>query len=189
MKSNANQKKVKILYGWGEGKRYGKEFRKLLRKNGYRMTNKTNNADIIIAHSGGNFLLPYDTKAQVILLIGLPYWPGKHPIKSLREKLIMDFASSPISHFMYKTIFIGIYTFIKPRYHYKIWKNRNRFAETDATKSRMVVVRNQHDSFTHPYKIADITKDKWTRVSLPGGHDDLWENPKKYIDLITTQFP
>jgi hypothetical protein len=73
--------KVFIAYGWPEGQWHGKQLRNDLIDCNYQITYSPEEADIIIAHSAGCYLLPNSLRAKLILLIGLPNWPNKPLIK------------------------------------------------------------------------------------------------------------
>jgi hypothetical protein len=61
---------VCILYGTAEGPTHSRTLRQLLEHKGFRITEDPRTADIILAHSGGYFLIPADTRDKIILLVG-----------------------------------------------------------------------------------------------------------------------
>lgn len=79
--------KAYIEYGWPEGKWHGKLLTKSLIASGYVMATSSSEADIIIAHSAGCYMIPPDSKAKVMLLIGIPNWPKNLFINALYRKL------------------------------------------------------------------------------------------------------
>ena len=65
-------KKVGIVYGWAEGPWEAKQFIQQVKISGYEVTQDLVSADILIAHSLGCFLIPANSRAKLILLIGMP---------------------------------------------------------------------------------------------------------------------
>ena len=183
-------KNVAFLYGWSEGKWHTKEFAKQLKRNRFKISDNTETADVIIAHSLGCYLLPKEPKAKLIMLIGLPYWPGRPVLKSMQMNLKHE---ASMKHSMIwwlrRSAWATFYVLKKMRTNYKTLKRR---AKGDlrlpalSTASQPIMIRNQLDPFTHP-KIQELlpaTK-KYKLIELPGGHEDWWINPKPYIDLLT----
>lgn len=179
-------KKVSILYGWAEGPGLGKKLRQELRKNGFSITSKAEDADIIIAHSGGVFLVPKIEKPQIVLLVGLPHWPGKHPVRGLRQKVKADLKSqSSIKVLVRKTFYNILYFIFRPFHHLRIYGRwRRKIYPKDRTNS-FVAVRNRHDTFMHPEGSVELAAQMdWQLLSLDGQHDDIWYNPEAYVGII-----
>jgi hypothetical protein len=176
--------KVFIFYGIFESRWHGKKLKASLRKSGYTIAESVHEADIIIAHSGGCLLIPSDAKAKLIILIGLPHWPGKSLIKSTREKIRVE----PKSAHSRKKLYFNVYYMITQQSYRRrlkqAWKANNiPGSSNDSTK--IVLIRNQQDVYLHSDEGKKLASDKgWLFKTLPGHHDDLWLNPEPYVELI-----
>ncbi len=188
MMANMN-KKIAILYGWAEGAGHAKHLRTSLRAHGFHITRKPEEADIIIAHSGGIFLLPSNMRAELVMLIGVPYWPGKRPIKSLLDKIRFELKNRSNSRYLIrKILFNCIYIASKPIHHYRIWISWKKKRYPSSSEASFLAVRNKHDVFTNHKDVLNLASDNnWNVVSLYGQHDDLWLNPENYIRLIKSK--
>lgn len=53
------------------------------------------------------------------------------------------------------------------------------------TKTKVVFIHNQNDSFSQLEGLRLLSKEKgFGLVQFPGLHDDIWTNPKPYVDLL-----
>ena len=179
-------KSVAVIYGWAEGPRHAKRLRAELRVAGFEVKKRVSKADVIIAHSGGGLLLPASLNAQLVLLVGLPYWPGRHPVQSLPRKVKMEFENPlKLTEWLKKTFYNGLYS-LRPRHHYRMGRAFMRKNYPRATEDcAFVAIRNRHDPFMHPVSALSLAeKNVWSLLSLPGTHDDIWSNPQNYIAII-----
>lgn len=176
-------KKVAISYGWTEGPLQAKKLRAKLRESGFQVIKDQKPADIIIAHSGGCFLLPEQGKAEIVMMVGLPYWPNRHLLNSLYQKIRTETKNLG---WIKKTLFNTYYLFARPRQWfrmYKAWKKVSLPRSSDY--SSIICVRNRHDHFLHPIESEVLSKKHgWQHVLLDGTHDDLWLNPDKYVEIL-----
>ena len=174
---------VAIIYGWSEGSWQGKRLRTELHKHGFHITKSVKQADVIIAHSGGCYLLAEESRARLILLVGLPYHPTKHPVRSLQSKIRRELKDS---WWFRKTFFNTYYLFSKPRRWYRIWRARKQSVLPEASEEvPIIAIRNEQDDFMHATSSADLANKKgWKLQSLSGHHDDLWINPAPYVQII-----
>ncbi len=180
-------KTVGIAYGWAEGAGHARKLISELRASGFSVTRDLAVADILIAHSGGILILPKRTKAKLILLVGVPYFPGKHPAKSMLDKIRLEFKASDNrrSSLLSKNCLHAIYFLLKPKRHYKIWRQWRLEAYPNNSDVTYIAVRNSDDTFSDADSINLLASNKnWQIVSFGGEHDDLWINPAKYIELI-----
>lgn len=176
--------KVAIVYGWGEGPGHSKKIRNALSQAGYEVVRDLGDADIVIAHSGGGFLLHEALNAKLILLVNLPWWPGKHPLLSLGGKLKYEFIHRK-NGWKRKNIMHVYYTLFKSRYLYKMWNAWRKSALPSLDTPTFVYVRNELDTFAHPEDFLVLSQRmNWKIETLPGSHDDLWSNPGPYIKIM-----
>ncbi len=173
-------KKVYVAYGWPEGKWHSKQLSEALTKAGYKLSNLPEKADVIIAHSAGCYMLPPDIKAQLILLIGLPNWPNKLLIKCTIKKVALE---SKDKYWFQKTLFHVFYALTQPIRLYNVYRTYKR--KTLPKSNHVILVRNEQDTYMHDNVSQELAKQrKWSYKNLKGQHDDLWQNPHKYIEII-----
>lgn len=183
-------KKVAIVYGWAEGKGHAKYLRSQLRSEGFKLVKNSAEADVIIAHSGGIFLLPKHLRAELVILVGIPYWPEKHPSRSLRDKIRLELKNlNGLRYFLRKSLLNCIYFIIRPLHHFKIWRSWKReLYPFPHNEESFIAVRNKDDTFSKQNEVTELAANKsWNVVSLDGFHDDIWLNPDKYIQLIKSK--
>lgn len=176
---------VYIIYGWPEGSWHGRKLRLALKNAGYHITSSPKNADIIIAHSGGCFLIPNDVQAKVVLMIDLPYWPNKSLLSSTMEKIRIETKNL---WWYQKMLFDIYYLFTRPVYWMKMsqnWKNPSFPKNT-----KIILVRNDEDTYLSPTESQKLASENGWEIKVTSGqHDDLWENPSRYIELIQKNKP
>ncbi len=175
--------KVFISAGFPESRWHTKRFMPFLEEQGFEMTHDMSEADIIIAHSGGCYMLNSQKAAKLILLIGLPYWPGKNLISCLAGKVKLE---KKDKRFFEKTLFSVFYGIIYiPKWIIMLRAYlRKDFDVIRADK--VLLIHNEQDTFMNSKESQKISKQHgWQYVSMPGQHDDLWDNPGPYISLAT----
>ena len=173
---------VAIVHGWSEGKAHSSKLKKMLRAEGFEISKNLKTADVIIAHSGGCFMMPETSSAKIVLLVGLPHNPGTRLSRSLRTKLKTD----PKNKYWYKKSVLNSYYFIRhPRRHqhmYKNWKNNKLPEFEDAS---FIAIHNEKDPFIHSAELTKLADEKnWKLKRLSGHHDDIWSNPAPYIQIL-----
>ena len=182
-------KSVAIIYGWAEGSWQGKKFVKELHRNGFTIAENAKNADIIFAHSAGCYLVPKDTKAKLVVLAGLPYWPGRNLVSGLIRKLINEVRyhrrNKGLGWWLNKIAHSGWYIISRPQKTYYL-VTRHKIANLhDRINAKVLLVRASDDTFLHPNAVSMLPRGKKYRyVEIPGAHDDCWFEPKPYIDLL-----
>ena len=180
---------VSILHGWSEGRWHTRQLVKELEGQGLEVIKQVEKADVIIAHSLGALMVPEKTTAGLILLIGVPYWPGRSVLKSMEMNLRHEASMKhSLIWWLRRSAWATFYVLKKMRTNYKTLKGRTKGdlrLPTLTSNRQVVMVRNQLDPFTHPkiQKLLPTTK-KYKLVELPGGHEDWWINPQPYIDLL-----
>jgi len=181
---------VAIMEGFAGGPRISRTFRRALEAAGFKITNPKH-AEIIVAHSAACYDLPKQSKAKIYMLIGPPHWPGLSIIKRTRNKVQKDkeaiLSTYGRKHWRKKKRLQRFYIIVKPKYLWLVLNSNSKnldFLEELQGKN-VILVRNHDDDYCTP-DIKDFTHDfKHVKyVSLPGGHDDCYTNPKPYIDLL-----
>ena len=185
-----SSKTVAFVHGWAEGSWQDSQFAQQLVNNGFELTPDPAKADIILAHSAGCYLVPVNPKAKLIVLIGLPFWPGKPLIKSLVKKLMLEASrhqkDQDLPWFSQKLAHNTWYIFTKPAGLYRFFKNRQQMKLPSASPNTSVVlIRNQDDQFCTPNVTKLLPQAKGYKfIDMPGLHDDCWIDPEPYVKLI-----
>lgn len=179
---------VAFVHGWAEGVWQENMLRGHLQKAGFRLEQNAEKTDIVLAHSAGCYLVPKKNNAKLIILIGLPLWPGKPLPKSLLEKLKLEFwhhrRNRDIAWLINKLVHNIWYVVTKPGNLFRFFKNYYGRKLPNPEKSKIVLVRNKDDPFCDPNLAAILRDKRYTYISLPGLHDDCWMEPKKYVEII-----
>jgi hypothetical protein len=178
-------KTVSIIYGLGEGGYHGRKLRKALKAAGYQLTRNPKSADVIIAHSGGCYLLPKDTKAKVVLDIDYTLWPGRSIPKSLAHNLVYDLRTHGMERWLIRGYINYLYLF---KVHHTLrlakgWPSRGSYL-TKLKKGKHVFIRNRYDHYCEPQTLLVKTSSKHRYISLEGAHNHIWDNPKPYVELL-----
>lgn len=156
-----------------------------LNKAGFAVTKDPYRADVIIAHSGGCLLVPGNSPAYKIVLIGPVYWPGRSVLGNSIRKNINDFKRHRQDHLTRQWA-------NKLRWNsYYFWNMPRNFAMLRTLKNspswcaqNVTVVRNREDNFCTPDLKSLPFTHKAQFVELPGQHDDIWLHPEPYINLL-----
>lgn len=182
-------KTVAILHGWSEGRWHTKKLVKELEKLEFAVIKDVKKADIIIAHSLGVLEIPENVAAELIMLIGVPFWPGKKISKAFRENLRHE---AGMRHgFLWWVRRSCWATLYATRRIFKNWRLLKRRVKKEyklpkiAKTRKVVMIRNELDSFMHPETHNLLPEAKGFKlVKIPGGHEDWWINPKRYVELL-----
>jgi hypothetical protein len=164
----------------------GRQLSQCFRDAGFSITTDPSQADIIFAHSGGCFLIPPVNKASKIVLVGLPYWPGRPwlmaTVLKVWREVKLYIRKRRIRYWLKKWLYHIRYAFsVGPAI--RMARNMKSSGPWNGKQSQFII-RNRHDMYSSPalYKLA------WggprTFISLPGEHDDCWDNPHVYADLL-----
>jgi hypothetical protein len=181
---------VCIIYGVNEGPALGAAFRSACRQAGFRITNDPAKADIVIAHSGGCFIIPAHSRAKLIINIGVTYRPSRPLLISTIMKVWLDmrahYQQGRLGQWPRKLI-------TNLRYARKLSTFRTMLAGMHAGRPwndprHQIVVRNRHDAYSHPDICKLQAKGPRTFISFPGEHDDCWLNPERYVHLIQSLY-
>lgn len=181
---------VAILHGWSGGNWHTKKFRQELKNANFKIVKDAVSADIIVAHSTGCYIIPKGIKAELLLLIGLPWWPGRSIYRRLWQKQVHE-TSHHIAHHgwgytLRKYGWAVIYVLLNPFYVFIAIRNHKFLDFLDELKNKKIIlVRNEEDYFSSPDIGQAISHNRNIKyIKLPGVHDDYYGNPQPYIDLI-----
>ena len=186
--SNNRLRTVAIVHGWAEGEWQSQIFRRLLENSNFHYIRDVERADIIVAHSSGCFLVPTNVNAQLIILVGPPYWPGRLLAVSVILKLFKEIThhrkNQQLSWWANKLIHNIWYIFSQPQDTYNAMTKHKLQNLPDGRRHHVVMVRPDDDTFTHPHIDQVVGDPNYAYVSVPGSHDECWIDPQAYVELI-----
>lgn len=175
---------IAIAYGLNEGPFMGRRLRRALHTAGFTVINDLVMADIIIAHSGGCFVLAPRPKQHVVM-IGLPYWPDRSMLGALARKVAADIKThhreGELSYWLHKTIWNSVYFW---RMGNNIRMLRGRSSGAFWMYPNLTLVRNTHDAMCTPHIPLGRFKHQPQFVELPGHHDDCWRMPTPIVRIV-----
>jgi hypothetical protein len=173
-----------ISYGLGGGTLHARQFNRRLRQAGYHKARQLQEADIIIAHSGGCWLIPKTAQPRLVVYIGMTLAQERPSQTFLANKALMAKHSRRARRL--KTMAKNTYYILRqPR------RNMNMVRQAKTAKPVVfpdcptVFIANRHDPWPKDRQIQNyLDRYDWAFINLPGAHDDIWEHPERYIAII-----
>lgn len=145
---------------------------------------KPETADIIIAHSGGCWLIPKTAKPHLVVYIGMCL-----PQPDLRQAFLQANGSS-----LRRSKFTSnVKTKLTSSYHSLMRPKRNLDMIRMAKRAKPVVfpkvdaifVANRYDPWPNSDALGNyIARYGWSFIGMEGAHDDIWEHPERYVAII-----
>jgi hypothetical protein len=185
----SDAKRVAVIYGWAEGPWQSKKFVEVMKQSGLEATKDLINTDVIFAHSAGCYLVPKDTRASVVALSGLPYWPGRSLAGGVFRKLVREIKfhrrNQGLSWWLNKLLHNVWYIISRPLKTFYLVTKRNGANLPDGANHKVILIRASDDTLLHPNVmkiLREATSYRFTKLN--GAHDDCWFEPKPYIDLL-----
>lgn len=177
---------VFIAYGFCEGPKIASEFNRTLSANGFNVIKDMSQADIIFTHSGGGFVLPSGLKSKLVVLVGLPYWPGKSLVRAVNQKVMSDFSyhrhDRTAAKWIKKTA-LNVFYFFNFKNNFAMLNGRGFYLK-NLEGHVVALIRNQEDTTTTPEFNKLPQSSISTYISLYGQHDDCWLHPEIYSKLL-----
>lgn len=185
-------KTVAVIEGFAGGPLHTIHFRNALSEAGFKVIKDRRKADIIIAHSAGMYAIPVDSRANLMLLIGPTYWPGKflprrsfQHAKSSGRYYLSNFG---MRYYLWKKLLEIYYFFRRHKYMWLGIIHNNKldrlYELADKPSRKVIIIRNQDDPFTTPKIVNYLKHPSIEFVELPGVHDHFARSPQPYIDLL-----
>lgn len=176
--------------GWAENRWKTSDLLKQLEAAGGRFAKKVEKADIIIAHSAGCHMITSGLPAQLVVLIGPTYCPGRSLLIRAAKEWLFDslfyFRNLLIVPWLLKNIYYLVYGLLHPLKSLRIFQLiRQPLPEATLHGYKTLVIRNIDDYFCD--QTIDELVQAWPSSALkklPGRHDDIWVNPRPYIETI-----
>lgn len=178
-----------IIPGFSEGRWHARQLSRELVAAGFRRA-KVKDADIIITHSGGAYLLPRNAEPKLLLMVGANFMPFLALPMALAGKVAADFRAyrdqKRAGQWLLKFLFNAIYFFRLDRTARMLGSFKKRNISDTWKGHRVIVLRNQDDIFCQPHvhEADPLKAPEVCFVSVTGHHDDIWTNPKPYVNLL-----
>jgi hypothetical protein len=172
-----------ISYGFVGGKLHSRGLLKRMHEAGFQATS-LKQADVIIAHSAGCWLIPKQAKPKLIVYIGMPLATDK-PQETWRKAVKSGYTNNSLKRSLKVTSKNVFYGLKQP--------GRNLNIITSASKSAPVIfegvpgifITNRHDPWPQAARLDEFTRTRpWSFINLTGSHDDIWDHPDRYVDII-----
>jgi hypothetical protein len=176
-----------IFYGFMSGLRQSKDLRALLHASGYTQAQTAQEADIIIAHSAGCWMVSDDLQPKLTLYVGMPLQPGnaRKIIRKAKNRNKQDVLESSVNGPRIQRLH-RFYLFTQPRRNIKIITKAKHFMRLpDFVQGKTVFVINKNDPWPDSKKLLFAIENlPFTFVCLEGSHTPIWHQPKQYVALI-----
>lgn len=177
-----------LVYGFLAGPANGRKLRSLLEAQGLRSAHKTEDADILIAHSAGCWMIPSDSKARLVILIGMPF-SQTNPKRTFRhanlQNTVTAFKDRRVLNLLSRMRFSLYYGLAQPRRNYAITKRARNPRPNILPDASHVFIANQQDPWVNTPQLDDYLASKpWAFIAMTGSHDDLWKHPDHYSSII-----
>lgn len=179
-----------IFYGFLCGPAHSKKLRQKLAEKGFAESNSPDDSDIIIAHSAGCWEVPKDNNARLIVFVGMTLASQnsfnsfvKSNYYNARTAFKNHTFLSSLSGIILKNLYYGIK---QPIRNFRIAKKVSGKKDPQRHPTAIVLfVANEYDPWPHiPELNILLKKNNYNLVELSGSHDDIWQNPNPYINLI-----
>lgn len=191
MTTDAYRPTVAFLYGIGEGKRISKKFRACLATHGFRHIEDPAQADIWVVHSAGVLAIPQSTQRKTILIVGgITGWEGPlraAMVKKVRQDYRAAWAARQLHRWLLKSIYNTGYLVRQSPGMRKLRRLalQQRLILPDLTNCRIAVVMLKDDPWSgHLGKHDFHNRLPYTFVQFDHLHDDLWQRPEDYVQLL-----
>ena len=179
-----------IIYGITEGPWHARRMRQEIAKRGWKYISEPSKADIIIAHSGGVFFIGKPKKHQTVLLIDPTCPADNHPHKHVRKFIAWEFRNTALSkefpNWMWRMIHNVYYTAAHfPRNREIARRFREHSIAPVLQHPRTYIVQSaNHGWYDGPTLRKQAEPRHIDVVFVNSHHDDCWNNPGRYLDLI-----
>jgi hypothetical protein len=182
--------KMFIFYGFAEGTKLTNRLAPALRAHNIEITENTDDADIIVTHSAGCFLLAKKYPKKIIVMTNPVCGPRRRLPIVITKKIWSDFyycaGHKQLLIWMRKTLWNLFYIVARPRRNILMFEKAKQYEQSlpEVAAKQVVVLNNRLDPWAKCIPEDEILAKHYTFVTRPGCHDDLWLNPKRYLDIL-----
>jgi len=179
-----------IKYGFLGGPLVSRKFEELMKDAAFDSSQASEDADIIIAHSAGCWDLKQIKNAKILLMIGMPLRnpSPKTSFQVNRARTKEYFFNKHLVNGAQMSLLNTYYAITQPRRNLDIVKNAKNYQNSISIPDtkQIVFIANKNDPWPHlDSKLQELMDSyNWTFIHLPGSHDDIWEHPERYVDII-----
>lgn len=183
---------VAIIHGFAEGPAISKKLRQQFEAAGYRIVPeaKAATADVIVAHSGGVYLLPGDLSGKAVVLSAPPIGRTHSIPRSLARKIKLDAQAArrnrAMGKWLVKSTWNTWYIATRPRHIARMLGGTRRYPVLPPldTARRVLIISHKGDSWSGNITKEVITQLDYGFVGHTGIHDHLWDHPQEYLSVI-----
>ena len=173
-----------ISYGLGGGPLHARQLERQLRRVGLRRAGRLDRADIIIAHSGGCWLIPPSAKPKLVIYIGMPLAQAA-PHRTLVATSKLAFQKGGIKHRLKNMAKSMYYNLSQPGRNRDIIRRAKTAQPIVFPGVQSVFVANRYDPWPKSEALQTyLAEQPWAFVGLSGPHDDIWHHSGRYAAII-----
>lgn len=175
---------VGIGYGFLEGPLHARLFRKQLTKHGLRYSGNHAECDILLAHSAGCWYLSQELSPKLTVYVGMPL-AKQRTRRTLWQSNLQDVIHLSWRHLAVVGVKNIYYALLHPRRNWRIMQQADAAEPTMFSSSQHIFIANQHDPWPRGNALEHyLEHHDWAFISLPGSHNNLWEDPEQYIAIL-----
>jgi hypothetical protein len=187
MANTSYRPKFFIGYGWISGRSHGRTLRNLLTQSGYQEVDVARDADIVVTHSAGLYLIPSTARPKILLLVGPTLAPLRFSTwaRVNLENAKMFIRDGNVLRGIWLNMLHLVSVFTRPIHNLKIARATKKATFDPIPDCQIILLANKDDLWP---KLPDwdtfMTENTWAFVSMPGAHENIWEQPEEYVKLI-----
>lgn len=182
--SSKKQRTYAICYGLAGGSLHSRKFRRFMRQAGFVLIEDALKADIIVAHSAGCWLIEKGGRPKLVVYVGMPLTMARRQATWFQANLT-DFRRAPIRSAKVRVV-NGYYSLSQPHRNIDILRHPKIGQPVIVPKAQAVFIANHYDPWPKTPKIGNFVRDHdWIYINMPGAHDDIWEHPARYVEIIS----
>jgi hypothetical protein len=171
-------------FGLVGGSLHARKFKRLMRQAGYIYCSSPSEADIVIAHSAGCWLLPAEARPKLLLYVGMPL-NQEQPFQTMqaaKHATIQTVRRWRRAKIRLKNTY---YMTTQLRRNLAIRRMAKTAQPTILPTCQTVFIANRLDPWLKTAGLQIyVDEQDWAFINLPGAHGHIWVYPEQYIKLI-----
>lgn len=172
-----------ICYGFAGGRLHSGHFHRLMREASFRPASKAE-ADILIAHSAGCWQVPTENRAKLLLYAGMPL-ANARPLETWRKVLIAGARRNPLKRTILLMSRNLAHSLLQPKRNLHIMRHAAHLRPIVLPDVPTIFIANKYDLWPQAPSLRDyIDTQDWTFISLPGGHNEIWDKPENFVTIL-----